>query len=434
MNVSDGSKPRGGFGRLWAAGAISNLGDGMLLAAIPLLVSTLTREPLLVAGATVAGQLPWLLLALPAGALVDRWDRRDVMLAADGFRAVVVLALAGVAVGAGAPFGVLAVYLIAFLLASAETFFDPASEAVIATIVRPDRLASANGRLQTSTWLTNIFLGPAIGAFLFGLGAGWPFVADAASFVIAVLIVATLHGSYRATAEASAPPRLRAPLRVEIAEGLRWLARHRLLRSLAIAAGLINLATFGVIAIFVIYARDVLGVSGTAYGALLSAVGLGGLIGATIAPRAIWILGPGGAIRLGLGLGAVAALVMSTAVSVPVVAIASLGFGVMLTFWNVAVITIRQRLVPDELRGRVMSAYRLLSWGSQPIGAVAGGVTASLVSLQAVFVTAAVTYAVMALVSFGILRGRAMPERKSRPEAASTHEMPAVAAAESAST
>ncbi len=430
MQSSGSSRLRGGFGRLWAAGAISNLGDGMLLAAIPLLVSTLTPDPLLVAGATAAGQLPWLLLALPSGALVDRWDRRQVMLVADGFRAVVVLALAGVAVGAGAPLGVLAVYLFAFLLASAETFFDPASEAMIATIVPPDQLASANGKLQTSTWLTNIFLGPAIGAFLFGLGAGWPFVADAATFLIAVVIVATLRGSYRATAEAVAPPRRRAPLWAEIAEGLHWLASHRLLRSLAIAGGLINLATFGVVAIFVLYARDVLGVSGTAYGLLLSAVGLGGLVGATIAPTTIRHLGPGAAIRVGLGLGAVAALVMSASASVPVVVIASLGFGVMLTFWNVAVITIRQRLVPDELRGRVMSVYRLLSWGSQPIGALAGGVIASLLSLQAVFVIAAVTYAVMALVSLRILGGRAMPERESLPESASTHETPVVATAE----
>lgn len=410
MGKFGSSTPRGGFGRLWAAGTISNLGDGMLLTAVPLLISTLTRDPLLVAGATAAGQLPWLVLALPSGALVDRWDRRHMMLAADGFRAVVVLGLAGVAVGAGAPFGILAVYLIAFLLASAETFFDPASEAMIATIVPPDQLASANGRLQTSTWLTNIFLGPAIGAFLFGLGAGWPFVADAATFAIAVLIVATLRGSYRAVVEASAPGLRRTPLRAEISEGVRWLAGHRLLRSLAVAAGLINLATFGVVAIFVLYARDVLDVSGTAYGVLLSAVGLGGLVGATIAPKAIRILGPGGAIRVGLGLGAVAALVMSWSASVPVVVVASLGFGVMLTFWNVAVITIRQRLVPDELRGRVMSVYRLLSWGSQPVGAVIGGVIASLLSLQAVFVTAAVTYVVMALVSLRILRGRAMPE------------------------
>lgn len=404
----------GGFNRVWAAATVSNLGDGMLAAAVPLLVATLTRDPILVAGATVAGQLPWLLFALPSGALVDRWDRRRVMLVADGVRAVVVLGLAAAALGVGAPATILVVYAVAFVLASAETLFDPASEALVATIVPRDALASANSRLQVTTWLTNIVLGPALGALLLGIWAGLPFIVDAVTLLIAVALVATLRGSFGSTARRET----RAPLTTEIAVGLRWLAAHRLLRSLAVSAGVINLVTFGVVATFVLYARDVLGVSGSAYGFLLSAVGVGGLIGATLAPRAIRTLGPGRAIRAGLGLGALAALAMSLTTDVVVVVVASLGFGVMLTFWNVVVITLRQRVVPDELRGRVMSVYRLLAWGTQPLGALLGGVTAAAISLQAVLAVAAVAYAGVALASLGFLGGRELPDQHAPVEPA----------------
>ncbi len=395
-----GATPRsaglgGGFGRLWAASAISNLGDGLLLAAVPLLVASLTTDPLLVAGATAAGQLPWLLLALPAGAWVDRWDRRRVLLVADGIRAVVVLGLAWAAAGGGpAGAALVAIYGVAFVLAAAETFFDPASEALVARIVAPAALGRANGRLQGTTWLANIFAGPALGALLYGLAPWLPFVADAVTFVLAVLLVATLRGSFRPVGGASGG---RPSLRGEIAEGLRWLARQPTLRTLAIAAGLVNLASFAIIATFVLYARVVLGISGTEYGILLSVIGVGGLIGATLAPPVLARLGPGNAIRIGLMLGAGAGVALAVTTDVAVVVVGGLGFGIMLTFWNVAVITLRQRMVPDHLRGRVMSAYRLVAWGTQPIGAVLGGALAGAVSLSAVPAVAAAIYVLVAL-------------------------------------
>lgn len=397
-STSDPSLGRG-FGRLWAASTVSGLGDGILLAAVPLLVTELTRDPVLVAGATVAGQLPWLVLSLPSGALVDRWDRRRVLVIADGLRAGLAIVLAAAAVASpGLPIGILAVYGLGFLLASAETFFDPAAEALVASVVPAANLGRANGRLQGSAWLTNIFAGPAIGALLFGLAVGLPFLVVAGAFLLAAVLAASLRGSYRPISAE------RAPLRSEIAVGLRWLGGHALLRGLAIAAGAVNLASFGIAAMYVLYAREVLGLDGVAYGLLLSAVGVGGLVGSALAPRVVEAVGPGTTVRVGLAAGAVAAGIMSVTDQPAIAVVASTGFGTMLTFWNVVVITIRQRSVPDALRGRVMSTFRMVSWGTQPLGALLGGLVAAAISVRAVWSVAAVVYVAVAIATLRILR------------------------------
>ncbi|MFV1972050.1 MAG: MFS transporter, partial [Acidimicrobiia bacterium] len=176
------------FTKLWAAAGISNLGDGIMMVAFPLVVASITRDPLLVAGATVANRIPWLLFALPSGALVDRLDRKRVMVVTDGFRAVVV-SLLGLMLLAG-DVGLPVIYAIGFLLGLAETFFDTSSEAILPALVPSDLLPSANGRLQATEWIGNAFVGPPFGAFLFAVTAGLPFLVDGGTFVVAALLVA----------------------------------------------------------------------------------------------------------------------------------------------------------------------------------------------------------------------------------------------------
>ncbi len=387
------------FNRLWGAVVVSNLGDGVMLVAFPLLVASITRDPVLVAGATVAGRIPWLLFALPAGAFVDRLDRRRVMVSVDWGRAVIVGVL-GLMLLVG-DVNLAVVYVIAFLLGSAETLFDTASEALLPNIVPADRLDSANGRLQASEWAANSFVGPPLGAALFAAAAAIPFIFDAVSFAIAAVLVSTIAGTFRRDT-----PGGTQKLRSEIGEGIQWLWRHTLLRTLAIMAGLTNLVGMGIVAIFVLFAQDILDLGDVGYGLILATIGLGGLLGSLIAPMVTRSLGQGRTLmasQVGLGVGAV---VMGSTSNVVVAAVVAGFYGLLIALWNVVAISLRQRLTPDDLRGRVASVARLLAWGTQPVGALLGGVAAGVLGLRGPFFIAGAVWALLFLATAPIINNR----------------------------
>jgi MFS family permease len=406
------TRPDGRFTRLLSAAGISNLGDGVVQAAMPLLVASLTRDPVLVAGATIASQAPWLLFALVSGALVDRLDRRRAMVVVDAVRAGLMGILALALVSGRVEIWI--IYVLGFMLTTAETVFDPASEAILPQIVGRDGLEVANSRLQGLTWVANSFVGPPLGAVLFSVAAGAPFALDAASFVIAALLVATIPGAYRATRVDGAAQSLRR----EIGEGLRFLAGHPILRWTTPMAGLTNLAAFAVLAVFVLYAQDVLRLDAIGYGLLISALGVGGLVGALAAGRVIDRLGSSGAIKVALGLGFVAGLVLALVANPFVAAGAMVTFGFQITLWNVTVISLRQQLVPDEMRGRIAGSSRLVTWGTQPVGALAGGLLASASGLQAPLLFAALVFGANGLIAAIVITPTAVADARNAASAA----------------
>jgi MFS family permease len=393
----------GRFNKLWAAVIVSNLGDGVMGVAFPLLVASITRDPVLVAGATVVGRIPWLLFALPAGALVDRMDRRRVMVAVDWGRGIVVGVL-GILLVVG-DVGLAIVYLTAFLLGSAETMFDTASEALIPSLVDADDLDSANGRLQASEWAANTFVGPPFGAVLFAAAAAVPFLFDAGSFVVAAVLVSTIGGAFRGRETAA---KTSGKLRSEIGEGLRWLWGHTVLRTLAMMAGVTNLVGTGIVAIFVLFAQDILDLGDVGFGLILATIGVGGLIGAVGAPLVTKRLGPGTTLlasQVGLGVGAV---VMGTTSNAVVAGVVAAFYGLFIGLWNVVAVSLRQRLTPDELRGRVASVARLFAWGTQPLGALLGGVVAAGFGLRAPFFVAAIVWTLLVGVAAPIINNRSL--------------------------
>ncbi len=382
------------FDKLSIAVGVSNVGDGMLAAAFPLLVASITRDPLLVAGATLAGRLPWFLFALISGAFVDRMDRRRVMVITDLLRALAVGVLAwGVSVG---DIGLVLVYLVAFGLGLSETFFDTAAEAFTPALVAAKDLPAANGRLQGLEWVGGSFVGPPVGAALFAVAASMPFFVDAASFVVAALVVALIPGVYRTDRSEL------TTLRADILSGLRWLWRQKVLRTLALMAGTTNFFTFGVISIFVLYAQDILGVSDALYGVLLASLGVGGLLGAVSAPRIVRRIGSGSTLRLSVGIQTIALAVFGLTSNGWIAGFLMAVFGTQITLWNVVAVSLRQELTPDETRGRVAGASRMLTWGSMPLGALFGGAVASAVSLRAPFFVAAAAFMVMLLVTWAV--------------------------------
>jgi len=404
-------KPRLGrpYWRLWWANTISSTGDGAFVAALPLLAVTITRDPRLVAVVTAATYLPWLLLSLPAGAVVDRYDRATLMWVSQAVQTAVVAAITVLVVFRHAEITLLAVA--AFCLGSAEVVFSNAAQAVLPALVPAELLPKANGSQQISLTVGESFLGPPVGSLLFAAAAALPFGLDAASFAGSAALLARLPRSRRDR------PAHHAKIRTQIAEGLRWLTRHRLLRIVAVLLGIYNFANQMGQAILVLLATQTLHVSTRGYGFLLAASAVGSVIGGLVCP----VLTS----RLGVLPSFVLSALVEPAVFVgiglapgPAVAAALLAVqGFSVTMWNVVTVSLRQRIVPPHLLGRVNSVYRMLGWGLMPLGALAGGFVAHAVGLRAPYIVGGLLclLSILAALPFLLAAGRTAPSAPSAP-------------------
>jgi MFS family permease len=399
-----------GYWRIWTASTISKLGDGVRLVAMPLLAARLTRDPRSIALVSVADSLPWLLLGLLSGALVDRWDRRAILWTIDAVRAVAMAGLTAAVVLGWPSIALLAV--IAFLLASAETLFDNAAMAIVPDLVGHDDLERANARLYAGQIVTGQLLGLPLGGILFAAAAFAPFALDTTSFAAAVLLVLGVPGRFQAT---PADPTRRPSLRAEIAEGLAWLWRHRLLRTLCALIGTANLAFSAMMAVAVLYALEILRLTETGYGLLLAAFAAGSLGGTVLAARLARAIGPGWALWCSIA-GSVAAFAGLGVTSSPVTAAAWLVvFGAAIVVWNVITISLRQAIVPAGLLGRVTSSYRLVAMGVAPIGAALGGLAAKALGLRAPFLLGAAVLLLAGVATLPTVSNRAIQAARTSP-------------------
>jgi MFS family permease len=376
------------FWQLWSASSLSNLADGLVKVALPLVAVTLTDSPGLVAGVTLAVTLPWLLFALPAGALADRVDRRIAMVTANVVRAtgVAVLAITVLLGLESSPAAIWALYAAALLLGTAETIYDTCAQSILPQVVTRDQLPRANGRLLAAELTANEFVGPPLGGLLVAAGVAVAFATPAALWAAAVGALLLLRGGF------SVSRREPTTLRADVAEGLRYLWRHRLLRTLAGMTGLFNFATNATFAVFVLYAvgpDSAMGLTEFSYGLLFATIAAGSLIGALLADRIIRRLGRSRSLFLGI-LGGVGAVGIAAVTTIPlVIATAFLIGGLTNALWNVVAVSLRQRITPDHILGRINSSYRLVAWGTRPLGAATGGLLGELVGLRAVFGIAA---------------------------------------------
>ena len=374
------------FRKLWASSALSNLGDGVALVGAPLLAATLTHDPALVAGLAFAQRLPWLLFALVSGALADRLDRRRAM-ATVAFCRAALIGLLGVAVlldVASIPL----LYAVFFLLGTGETLFDTASATVVPAIVPREALPVANARLAGTMTVTNQFVGPSLGGFLFATAAALPFLLGAGGLAAAAALIVALRGSFRVAPAADAPP---PNLRAEVVEGIRWLWDHRLLRTLTLALGLLNLTLVAQVSVMVLYSEERLRLGPVGYGMLVTTYGLGGLLGSVVAGRVIRRLGAGPVLRLAVLIEAAtpAALALSTDALLSGAILAF--FGCHAVVWGVLLASLRQELTPAGLQGRVASAHRLIEESGAAPGALVGGLLAGAFGITAPFWLGAIT-------------------------------------------
>jgi MFS family permease len=366
------------FWRMYAATASSDLADGIGRTALPLAAASYTRDPVTISGMVTFAFLPWLLLALPSGALVDRVDRRIAMAAANVVRAVTVAALAVVLLAHVGNVAVL--YGVAFVLGAAETVYDCAVRALLPQIVTRDQLDRANSLVTVEESLGQTFIGAPLGSVLFAAAIALPFVLNL-----------SVRGSYR-------PARIGGTtIRADMAEGIRWLRAHQLLRGLTlISAGCAFAQTMGT-GVLVLYVLEVLHLPAGDFGLLLVVAGVGSILGSLATPPLARRHGRRAVLTTGAVLSAVSIGLMSLTAN-GYVAAALFGIssaGVMA--WNVLTMSMRQSLIPAELFGRVQGAYRTLVWGVIPVGSLAGGVLADAIGLRWVFAVAGGLLFVLAL-------------------------------------
>jgi MFS family permease len=372
------------FGRLWTANTLSGLGDGTINVAGALLAASLTRDPVEISGLMVAQQLPWMLFALPSGALADRFDRRRLMIVLSAMRAVALGVLA-VAVAAGMA-GVPLLYVVFFLAGCAGLVFENAATAMLPAVVAGSELERANGRLQAARTLTQELVSGPLGSWLFVLAAWTPFLLDTGVLITVVVVVAGLPKIAAATAPTTGGMTGTQPgLWREMVVGVRWMARHRLLRSIALAAGLSNLGLGAVLSLLVLIAGERLGLGSYGYGLLLTAAAGGGIVGGLLTGRLVAIAGSGNVLRWGLIIEALSHLGLALTDD-PVAAGSILAvLSMHLVVFSATCASLRQALVPPELLGRVHAGYRLFSNGGMFAGAALGGVVARLFGLTAPF-------------------------------------------------
>jgi MFS family permease len=383
-----------GTGFRWLVGSswVTNLGDGMLIAAGPLLVASQTRNPVLVSAAMLALTAPWLVVGLLAGALADRLDRRVVIMAANAVRGTV---LAGLCVTIVTGHVNIAVVLLAMLaLGTAETFVDATAGTLTPMLVDKRDLGIANARLMTGMITGNQLVGPAVGALLFSVGMVWPFALTVVCIAVGVVLVSrigTPPGAVRAEVDTH--------IRQDIADGVRWLMGNPPVRTLAIIIVVFNVTWAAPWAVLVLWALERVGIDEAGFGLLTTAAALGGLLATFSYGRLERLVPLATLMRTVLLAEVVFHLAMALTTSAWAAYPLMFFFGAYAFVWGTLSQAVRQRAVPSELQGRVGSVYMICVMGGMLVGSLLGGVIAQAWGLTApwwfAFVGSGVTLALV---------------------------------------
>ncbi|MEO7722385.1 MAG: MFS transporter [Pseudolysinimonas sp.] len=362
---------------LLASSWTTDIGDGIALSAAPLLIASLTSSPILVAGGLLMQFLPWVLFGLFAGSIADHHDRRRLVIIADGSRALIVVGLVAFLVT-----GQVTVWIVlgfAFLYGTAEVFANTAGSTLMPMLVKPADLGVGNARLQGGFLVGGQLIGPPLGAFLFAAGTFWPFVTQIVCVSLGVILISRI-------ARTPIPPKGQ-PVEGEtshpIREGLRWLRGNPPVRTLVVIILVFNVTWAAPWSILVLYATKHLGLGAVGYGTLTTAAALGGLL-STFAFG--WLerhVKFATLMRICLSLEVVMHLTFALTTSGIVALFIMFGFGAYAFVWGTISTTVRQRLVPLELQGRIASVNMVGVFGGLVIGELLGGVIAQTWGLTA---------------------------------------------------
>ena len=375
------------FRPLLSAVLVMNLGDGVIVAAGPLLVASLTRDPFLVSLAFLCEYLPALVIGTIAGVIVDRQDRRRIAIVVNLARAAV-LAVLAVTIATGTV-SILIVLATLLLLGASETFGDLATTSLLPRLVPREDLGVANARLQGGYILTNQLVGPPIGAFLFVAASGMPFVVDAVCYVLGAVLVARIAADIASgngsAAAADGGEGASTSIVRDLIDGVTWLRNHRPMRTLVLTIVAFNV-TFGAAwSVLVLYTGDRLGMDSVGFGLITTAGAIGGVIGTVSYGALERRFSLGNIMRVGLVIETFTHLTLALTRSPAVALVTMVVFGAHAFVWGTTATSIRQRAVPDQLMGRISGIYRVGVFGGIVVGTPIGGLLARQFGITAPF-------------------------------------------------
>jgi MFS family permease len=354
----------------WLVGSswVTNLGDGIAVAAAPLLIAAHTQDAALVALAALLQRLPWLLFGLYAGALADRIDRRLLLVLVDTLRAAVLGALVVLLVTGAVDVAV--VLAVTFLLGVAEVFADTTGATLLPMVVPPSDLGIGNARLMAGTLTGNQLVGPAVGALLFTAGTAWPFVVQAVLVALGAVLVSRMR------VPPLPPPGRQPHLRRDVVEGMRWTWHNPAVRTLTLAIVTFNVTYGAAWSVLVLYGDQRLGLGPVGYGALVTVGALGGIVGTASYDRLERRLSMATLMRIGLIIETVTHLGLALTTTPWVALTIMFVFGAHAFVWGTTSRTVRMRAVPLHMQGRVGSLYSIGVFGGLVAGSALGGVIA----------------------------------------------------------
>jgi len=384
------------FNRLWAGSIISNLADGVLIAAAPLLAITLTDSTVLISIIGAMVMLPWLLFAMPIGVMVDRVDRRFILAGSNAIRSAVIGILAlGIATG-----HVTIYWLIfsAFIIGVCEVATDTTAQSLIPQILDKEHYEKGNSRLQISETVIQGFIGSPLSGFLYALAIWLPFFINSIGYAIATLLALSIPIQYLQDIRTESATDKKPHFIEDIKFGIKYLYNHKVLRRLVLTTATIGVCYSMGTATMVLFIIKELELAPKYFGVILTIQGLGALLGAIVAPKASKKFGRSIMMTLGITLSSVVLLLQGFAPNIYIfVALATFG-GFAISQWNILLMATYQSVIPNELYGRIHGTRRTLVWGMMPIGSLIGGVLAHF-SLRLPMYVGGVIASVIALAS-----------------------------------
>ena len=363
------------FSRIWSASLITNLVDGVLRLAAPLLAVSLTEDPILIGALSALGLLPWLFFAIPIGALVDRVDRRKALVIGNSLRAVIALFIA---FAVSQDFINIWLLLISvFFFGICEVLVDTTSQAVLPQILDKSNYERGNSRLQISEVIVSQFAGAPLSGLLYAVSIALPFFFSTTGFILAGLLILLFpfERAINVRKEGDAG-QAKLGLKGDIKFALNYLYQDKQIFSIVVITTLLGFFYSLSNAIAPLFILKELNVSPALFGVVLAIQGVGALAGSIAAPMVSKYLGRGKALAINVFFASLLVIFIGLSPNAYFFVAVSVLIGFTISVWNILLMSLYQSLIPPELYGRIHGARRTIVWGLMPIGALLGGVIA----------------------------------------------------------
>lgn len=363
------------FNQLWSATLASHVADGLLKTAVPLLAASLTRDPVTISVLAALSMLPWLFFAIPIGTLVDRVDRRKAMAWSNSVR-LAGSALLAVSVATGTV-SIPILYLLVFVIGSAEVLYDTTAQALIPAILKPELLERANSRLQIGATTVSEMVASPMSGVLYALAIGIPFISGAAAIGLALILVLLIPGSYRRIANADLIEVPKSPI-ADMKFGIKYLYEDKNLLKLVLFTATVGFFFSATGATTVLFLLQDLHVPTGLFGFLMLTSAIGNLLGGFLAPTLSRRFGRMNTMAGAIMLSGVGVMLTGFAPDVWSWSALTILDGVCMAQWNILLMSTYHQIIPNELFGRIHGTRRTLVWGLMPFGNLLGGLLAAI--------------------------------------------------------